>query len=265
MKYSLLLLSLILGLSIWFYPQISNSNGSGSPGGKTGSPGDGGSCQDCHYTGTNNGGTISTNIPSSGYIPGETYTITATVQELGISKFGFEITSEEDVAPFGKKGSFLVTNNTETQSNSFGTAITHKGSGNSGNNAKSWSMDWVAPNSGTGNITFYASFIAANGNGQNSGDNYHAISLPIWENTNINKIEEYDTKNSFTVSKNNIYINQYIKEIQIYDITGKLIINYTNLHPTEKVNLNILKQGLYIINSINRQGLLKDTKKIQIN
>ena len=62
MKYSLLLLSLILGLSIWFYPQISNSNGSGSPGGKTGSPGDGGSCQDCHYTGTNNGGTISTNI-----------------------------------------------------------------------------------------------------------------------------------------------------------------------------------------------------------
>ena len=264
MKYSLLTLSLSLGLAIWFYPQTSNSNGTGSPGGRTGSTGDNGStCQDCHYAGFGTGATITSNIPLDGYIPGDIYTITATVQQSGISKFGFEITSEQEGT---KTGSFLITNSSETQLTNSNNAVTHKAGGTSGTGSKTWTFDWEAP-FGVGPFTdvrFYGSFIGANGNGQNTGDTYHFTELVTQPDPNINKIEEY-TINSFTISKNNIYITEYIKEIQIYDITGKLILNYTNLHPTEEVNLNMLPKGIYIINTINTQGLLKDTKKIQIN
>ena len=34
-------------------------------------------------------------------------------------------------------------------------------------------MDWEAPNTGSGTITFYGAFIAGNGDGHNSGDTYH--------------------------------------------------------------------------------------------
>ena len=99
MKKNLLLIPITIALAIFFYPTTSNSNASGSPGGKTGSPTDGETCTGCHYAGTGTGATITTNIPSSGYIPNQVYTITTEINQTGINKFGFEITAEE--ANFG--------------------------------------------------------------------------------------------------------------------------------------------------------------------
>ena len=115
MKKILTLFSITFALAIFFYPTTSNSNASGSPGGKTGSPTDGASCTGCHYAGIGTGATITTDIPSSGYIPNQVYTITAEVSQTGISKFGFEITAEEANFGSAKTGSFLVTNSTETK------------------------------------------------------------------------------------------------------------------------------------------------------
>ena len=115
MKKSLLLIPICIGLSIFFYPTTSNSNGSGSPGGKTGSPSDGASCTGCHYAGLGTGATITTNIPPSGYVPNQTYTITANINQSGINKFGFEITAEEANFGSAKTGSFLITNSNETK------------------------------------------------------------------------------------------------------------------------------------------------------
>lgn len=60
-----------------------HSNAGGAPIGKTGSPGDGSNCTGCHSgVATTSAGLITSNVPVTGYIPGNTYTITATIAVL---------------------------------------------------------------------------------------------------------------------------------------------------------------------------------------
>ncbi|MDG2059292.1 MAG: Reeler domain-containing protein, partial [Flavobacteriales bacterium] len=195
MKRYLLILPITITLAIFFYPITSNSNSTGSVGGKTGSPTDGASCTACHYAGVGTGATITTNIPSSGYIPNQVYTITGNIQEMGIFKFGFEISAEEANFGSAKTGSFMVTNSSETQFVNNNEAITHTAGGTSGFNSKSWSMDWEAPNSGTGSITFYGAFLGTNGDGSNSGDTYHHATLTINEANIINSENNISSEN----------------------------------------------------------------------
>ena len=82
------LIGITLVLAVLLYPTSSNSNTSGSVGGKTGSPSDGSSCTQCHYAGAGTNSTIVSNVPLSGYIADEIYTITASI--IGQSnKYGF--------------------------------------------------------------------------------------------------------------------------------------------------------------------------------
>ena len=80
-RKALIIIPITIAFAIFFYPITSNSNGTGSPGGKTGSPMDGQDCRSCH-SGTINSGSgntiLTTNIPTSGYTIGNTYTITLT-------------------------------------------------------------------------------------------------------------------------------------------------------------------------------------------
>jgi hypothetical protein len=256
MKKSLLFIPICIGLAIFFYPTTSNSNASGSPGGKTGSPTDGGpnaSCTGCHYAGTGTGAAITTNIPISGYVPNQVYTVTATINQSGISKFGFEITAEEANFLSAKKGSFLVTNSAETKFANNNDAITHKAGGTSGSNSKSWSMDWEAPNTGTGAVTFYGSFMAANGDGSNSGDTYHSATETINEEV-VNAINDLSVKNYFTFNTATKTIETQ-KTVEVYDISGEIVLTTTN----NSTNISHLKTGIYILKSAEK------TQKIILN
>ena len=242
MKKLLLFIPITLSIAIFFYPKSSTSTSTGSPGGKTGSPTDGVNCTQCHYAGSGSGATITSNIPSTGYVPGTTYTITATVAQTGINKFGFEITAEKNVGGT-KTGTFFVTNSTETKLVNSNTAITHKAAGNSGTNNKSWSMDWQAPSLGTGAITFYGAFIAADGNSNNTGDTYHSKNLTFNEAI-VNSTINLSVKNDFifnTLSKT-IESNT---TISVYDISGKLVLITTS----NTTNISHLKTGTYILKS----------------
>jgi len=155
---------------------------SGSPGGKSGSPGDGGStCVQCH-TGTPNpvADWITTNIPFTGYVPGNTYTITLTGTHAGVVKFGFEVTAED--GSNSKVGTFILTDPVQTKFTNANNAVTHTSSGNTpSGNMKIWTVDWTAPAAGTGEVGFYAAFNAANGNGGTSGDVIYKTNLFISE------------------------------------------------------------------------------------
>ena len=266
MKKILFIISVTIATVIAFYPTISNSNTAGSIGGKTGSPTDGVSCTQCHYAGQiDEGGFIWTDIPASGYIPGETYTITAGAIEgsnpTNTSKFGFEITSEEANFGSSKTGNFIITNNTETKLINNNTAITHKIGGTSvtidpttGAASRTWSMDWQAPSSGTGDVTFYAAFIGGNGDGTNAGDNYDDYQITVSEGMN--------TAIHYNTNQNLILFNSITKTIElndqtstsIYNINGQLIFSSTE----KKIDVSHLSQGNYIVKSANQ------TKKITI-
>ena len=245
MKKYLLIIPASIVLAIFFYPTTSISNGGGSPGGKTDSPNDGASCTGCHYAGSGTGASITTNIPANGYTPNQVYTITANISHSGINKFGFEITAEKNSGNT-KTGSFLVTNSAEMKFVNNNTAITHKSGGTSGNGSRTWAMDWEAPSAGTGDITFYGAFIAANGNGQNTGDNYHSTNLTINEAA-VNSVIDLSGVNDFTFNTitKNIESNS---NVAIYDISGKLVLS-TNEKLT---NISHLNKGIYILKSENK-------------
>lgn len=153
----------------------------GSPGGRSGSPGDGKTCIEasCH-SGTTIpvSNWISTNIPSAGYVPGQTYTITLTSSEPGRNKWGFEMSCENGAGQ--NKGSFVITSPSETQE-ALAVNITHKSGGTAGTDGRTWTANWVAPSAGNGTLTFYAAINGSNSNSSPSGDKIFTTSLEVIE------------------------------------------------------------------------------------
>jgi hypothetical protein len=126
---------------------------SGSPGGYTGSPGDGQTCSksSCHGgSPTTVSGWITSDVPVDGYTPGTTYTISATAP--GSGRKGFEI------SPQSLTGALLgtLTPGSGNKLCNGSKAVTHS-SGVTGNPA-TWTFSWTAPAAGTGPVTFYGAF-----------------------------------------------------------------------------------------------------------
>jgi hypothetical protein len=138
----------------------------------------------CAYSGCHSGTSvfadttiakITSNIPSTGYIPGQTYTFTATVTKPGYSRFGFQASPQDSLGNY--KGTMIVTNTTKTKIT--GTKyITHT---QSGNTQSSWSWNWVAPALGSGQVKMSGALMAANNNGSTSGDSTYKVSVLINE------------------------------------------------------------------------------------
>lgn len=145
---------------------------SGSPGGKTGAPGDG-SCTSCHsgavQSGTGFQTVVLTNAAGTmvtSYNPGEIYTVTVGMLTTN-AKNGFEIVA---LTPSNTAaGSVAVTSATTTKTVTFGgkTRITQKTGGTSLNN---WSYSWTAPATNVGNVTFYLGTNVSNSNNSDNGD-----------------------------------------------------------------------------------------------
>jgi hypothetical protein len=153
MKIKRLPLQVILGLTfVLFLSSFMAFYPNGAPAAKTGSPGDGSNCTECHGgTASTVSGWITSNIPVQGYTPGQTYQITATNQITGSGKYGFEV-SPQNVA-----GNLLgtLTAGTTSQLVGSGKYVTHT---NATNSLSTWTFNWTAPAAGTGQVTFYGAF-----------------------------------------------------------------------------------------------------------
>tara|TARA_B100000795_G_scaffold43393_1_gene28443 strand:- start:253 stop:1011 length:759 start_codon:yes stop_codon:yes gene_type:complete len=252
MKKSLLLFPITIALAIFFYPINSNSNGIGSPGGKTNSAMDGQNCTGCH-SGTLNSGvgtaTIISDIPANGYVIGNTYTITLTGIKANCIKFGFELTAENGNS---KSGDFMITDNTTKFVNS-NKAVTHKSSGTSGSTTKSWTMYWTPTANSNGSTVFYASLLFSNANSNYSGDNVFTTSLSVNEEI-VNGISDNTIQPPFTYNSVTKTIETE-RAILVYDISGKLVLTTKEKSTT----ISHLKKGIYILKSEN------NTQKIIFN
>ncbi|MCX6266585.1 MAG: T9SS type A sorting domain-containing protein, partial [Bacteroidetes bacterium] len=129
----------------------------GAPSGNTGSPGDGQDCTSCHSgSATTATGWITSNIPALGYTAGTTYNITVSVPGSGSKGF--------QVSPQNAAGTLLGTliAGTGTKTTGTGKYMTHTGSSSS--DPATWTFQWTAPASGTGNVTFYGAFCVSYSN-----------------------------------------------------------------------------------------------------
>jgi hypothetical protein len=138
---------------------FSMSYPTGAPAGHTGSPGDKKLCTQCHNgIAISREGCIKADADSSGYKPGKTYTISLTSTGLAASnKFGFEVSPQNINGDL--LGTLVVTDTLQTQLVGKGKYITHRHNGINSTGSKTWSFKWIAPDAGTGDVTFYGAFV----------------------------------------------------------------------------------------------------------
>jgi len=153
-KHIYVLLPLFTGIIILFLASFSGDNTDypgGAPAGYTGSPFDGKTCTQCHGGAASNvEGWITSDIPGDGYMPGTTYTITVTVS--GSGKKGFE------VSPHDQSGNLLGTLVAGSGNKLVGGGKYVTQSSSPTSNPSIWTFSWIAPEAGTGEVTFYGAF-----------------------------------------------------------------------------------------------------------
>lgn len=233
----------------------------------TGSPGDGGAtCAACHSGGvTAENSWISTTIPGTGYVPGQTYTITLTIAGGSpTTGKGFSIVCENTSSV--SVGTLTVTDAINTFFDQ-----DHVSHTSAGKTLSSWSMDWTAPVAGTGTATFYAAFVK---NGYAGG--VATASASFNEDTSVgisnfanevdfnlfpNPVSEVLNIELSSISKNKITINIhsvlgqniYTEDVNVNNNTVNKSLNLTNLN---------LDSGVYFVTfSYDNKSV---TKKIMV-
>lgn len=227
----------------------------GPAAGYTGSPLDNQDCTNCHESlpPGHLPNWISSDIPAFGYTPGETYTITLTAVGLVAVKMGFQITAETAAT---KAGSFIITDPDNTQLAASHT-VTHTAAGTEVSVLPYyWTMDWQAPEEGTGDVTFYAIVNQSDNNNTNSGDLFFASELSVEEaGVGMAEIDKSLAGNVYpNPAGNTIRIDvEGGAEVRIFDQNGSEV--WSGLSATRHLSINVsgLKPGSYFL-QIRHQG-----------
>jgi hypothetical protein len=272
LKYFAFFLSLFLFLVInGFFIIKLPANSSGAPSGRAGAPAESGAtCTGCHAgTSTSLAGLITSNVPVSGFIPGQDYTVTGTISRPSITKYGFSISPQNSS---GTLMGSMTTTSSETQLVGLNKYITHTSSGtNAPSGTKSWSFTWTAP--AVDSVIFYGAFLAANGNSSTSGDNTFTSQLKLYSQTFLSvKHQEWLEKSIVLypnpVTENQIYVQTdagKIETVRITDNSGKLI---KAIQPAQEntfvVSLENLNNGIYFAEIIlqNKGRVVKKIMKL---
>ena len=262
--WAIILLTLVsLFISEFLSPAHGSTNG--APAGRTGSPGDVFNCTSCHSgTPSTVAGLITSTIPLTGYLPGQTYTLTGNITSIGKTKFGFQI-SPQDVSGL-ELGTLVITDPTNTKLvGTSGNYVTHLTAGTSfPSGIATWSFDWIAPAAGTGDVTFYGAFNITNNNSIASGDVIRLSTLLAQEDVSSGINNEAKNQEEWIVypnpTKDIIYIssktNVEIESLSIFDIKGNMIefLTKNGLANNHEIDLSHLKSGLYFLNIKTNKG-----------
>lgn len=148
------------------------------PTNRTGAPGQG-SCTSCHGSGS----TTAVNFTWDNgnlleYVPGTTYDLSIEIVDASKQRFGFSMISWDSANNF--VGSWIGAGG-NTQVYASGDYVGHQNAPGGQSGSYSYDVQWTAPASGTGDVTFYAGCVAANDNGSTSGDEGENAAFTITE------------------------------------------------------------------------------------
>lgn len=148
---------------------------------KTGAPGHS-TCTDCHTGGAADTGSVSLDFSGAfgEYEPGEIYTMMVTVADPTKVRFGFSMVARDadnntvDVGTWAAGGP-----NTQVHGTG-GSHASHLSAPFIGGGTHTFTVNWTAPATSVGDVTFYVAGNAANGGGT-AGDNIYTSTLTITE------------------------------------------------------------------------------------
>lgn len=212
----------------------------------------------CHSgTASDRDGLITSDVPATGYIPGQTYTMTVSITEAGISRWGFQATAQNSAGDL--QGTYTLTNAAQTRL-AAGTGgskyVTHTTAGNSGSTgSKTWSFDWTAPSAGTGVVNFYTAVMASNNNGGTAGDLVYKDQLVIEEDLTASA-SSISSVLSFSVFPNPSSGEEIVvtaskssqpSRLVIYNALGGIVKSETFNSAQHQVDVSKIPAGLYFI------------------
>lgn len=226
-----------------------------------------GYCADCHGA-SSTGVSITINASPSlagGYVPGQVYNMSVTVAKSGINYYGYNF--EVQTASNTNAGDFAVTNAVNTRTfNTLGTLnMSHKTPSN-GTNGYTFTFNWIAPLTSVGTVTMYAAGVAANLNGQDTGDFVAKTSMSVAaaptginEISNDHSLKMYPSPASdqFTIElKNGVSQNAVVK---LFNIEGKEINNLSYAFNGNSIRVVLptsLEKGVYFVKVIDNGKIL---------
>lgn len=212
----------------------------------------------CHTGAAVNSGpgdvTIVTDIPGTGYVAGQTYSIQVTVSSGGSNgvKYGFACAAVRQGTSI-LVGGFATSDNT-TLIKSGGNYIVHNIAPNgNGNPSHTFSFNWTAPVVGSGPISFFAAGNSANGNSNTSGDQIYNVNISVDEAPGLGLTESI--MSAFNLYPNpaaelvNVKVPENLldSQIRLMDITGKTIFSQQLTQSIATIDVNAIPAGLYVV------------------
>jgi hypothetical protein len=183
-KNRIVIISLIL-VGFTIISASPKRSSSGAPVSSTGAPNEE-SCakSGCHDDNSINSGkaTLSIDLGDSiaNYTPGKTYSLKIKITENAVTRFGFQVVAlNHNNVNAGKfhltdrAKTQLISNNLELTDRQY---VTYTFAGTDGiNGASEWDINWTAPNSNVGPITFYVAGVSADDDMSDKGDYVYTI------------------------------------------------------------------------------------------
>ncbi len=216
----------------------------------------------CHGGTVNSGpGSVNifTNIPATGYIPGASYTIEVLINAgngNGLS-YGFSASAVLTGTSTFTDGFSNLDNTTLPRSS--GRYIVHNSAvpGTGANSSHTFSFQWTAPASGSGDVTFFAAGNSANGNGSTSGDHIYNNSLTVSEAPGAFITEQVIA--AFNLFPNpaedmlNISVPDHLmgSRLRVLDVQGKTVLEQQLNHAAASLNVTGLTAGCYVVELLN--------------
>lgn len=237
MRKTLLLMLVVIGTTVFMAFDIQSDNGIA---GYTGSPGQT-TCTNCHNSfGASNSGpgaiTIRSNMNNWQYVPGQTYTVSVVVSQTGRSLFG--VGCEVLTSANANAGTVIITNSAKTRTRTATGGrinVVHQNNGGASADSAVFTFDWTAPTSNIGNVTFYFAGIAANNDGQNSGDyvyNSSQVATPASTTGIEQSASVQPSVRSYINSNGNIAIafeapSAVEPSVELFDLKGSLLSQHS--------------------------------------
>ncbi len=190
------------------------------------------------------------------YFPGTEYFLNVVNTATGASAYGFQVTSlNGDDDYFGDWEALSA--NTQVTDLTNRTYFEHAGA--STNNAVS--AKWSNAEVSAGNITFYASSVAINANGNPNGDGtaLATLEVPIGVLSNKNLAEEIELVLSPNPTSGflNVTMDGQFESIEVLNILGKKMLS----SKSQQIDLSAFANGTYLVKVILKDNKIA-TKKI---
>lgn len=224
-------------------------------------------CFSCHSDGPapskiNN--VITSDIPVNGYTPGAVYTITATFVRPGHTKFGYEISPQDSAG--NTIGTLAIKNANSKLTTTSNSYITQTSAGSLQSGTATYTFNWTAPTKGTGSVTFWGAFNAADNDGTTDGDSIFISNMYIKENvkagiedilSNSSNVKVFPNPTADKVSVQYTLTENTTVQIVLVNATGQTV---AILAPEQQASVGDYQQdfflngkypkGVYVLNII---------------